>query len=518
MRKLLLASAAILGASGGLALAQPVSPNQGQVVAPYGAGPTYNNVSNSWGNASLDHGSAAAGGLSSYAYIGQGLYPKPTPGTVVIRLGGKVEADIGAVYSSLTNFGAFKSNPVFISSYMRLYPGFDGLSANGIRYGAQIELRENWQNGMTAGGNGLTAGTGAAAAPGIQSPSANTSAQTVMVRRAYTYVASDQAGIIRLGQGDGIVGLFDPCIFASQCFDAGVGVYQSALFGTWGAANAGGGGANNYPWLSQAGAEYGNNKIVYLSPQFFGFDIGFQYAPSMGNGYQNGATNLGLPNAPSTAVLSEGNINITSGTTSIRWYNQVGVGVRFDKAFGPVDVKAFGFYGHAMNEAIGTYTTTPIGTAGFRTVSTNAMHYDPLSYYLAGLAVTTAGLTAAIDYVGGRVDNQLNPTTTGGAPTSATVVGLTYLNGPWTAGTAVGWVDTQGSTNLTGISQRHQFEVAIGGNYRMAPGINLVAEYGYYQTHQGGFNFATNSASAATGGAYNDVKSNAFIFTTMLTW
>ena len=45
MRKLLMASAAILGASGSLALAQvppvPVTanPNQGQLAAPYGAGP-----------------------------------------------------------------------------------------------------------------------------------------------------------------------------------------------------------------------------------------------------------------------------------------------------------------------------------------------------------------------------------------------------------------------------------------------------------------------------------------------
>ena len=53
-----------------------------------------------------------------------------------------------------------------------------------------------------------------------------------------------------------------------------------------------------FAWLSQAGAEYANVKVVYLSPQIFGIDLGFQYAPSMGNGFANstGATaNITLP-------------------------------------------------------------------------------------------------------------------------------------------------------------------------------------------------------------------------------
>ena len=40
MRKLLMATAAIMGATGGLAYAQtPANPSQGQLAAPYGAGP-----------------------------------------------------------------------------------------------------------------------------------------------------------------------------------------------------------------------------------------------------------------------------------------------------------------------------------------------------------------------------------------------------------------------------------------------------------------------------------------------
>ena len=98
----------------------------------------------------------------------------------------------------------------------------------------------------------------------------------------------------------------------------------------------------------------------------------------------------------------------------------------------------------------------------------------------------------------------------------ATVAGLTYLNGPWTVGAVVGIVNSQGSANLNGISQRHQFETAIGGNYKLAPGVNLALEYDYYQTHQGDFNFATNVSGG--GGAFNDVKGQALFLTTALTW
>src|SRR3954467_12021048 len=90
MRKLLMASAAVLGATSGMALAQtPANPAQGQLSAPYGAGPATNNNNNAWGIANTPSGSAAAGPFST-------LYPPntiavPAPGTVVIRLNGRVE-------------------------------------------------------------------------------------------------------------------------------------------------------------------------------------------------------------------------------------------------------------------------------------------------------------------------------------------------------------------------------------------------------------------------------------------
>src|ERR1700719_2340330 len=101
MRKLLMASAAILGASGGLAMAQtsaPAAASQGQYAGPYGAGPAANNNNNSWGIGNTPSGSAAAGPLSTiYA---PNVNAVPAPGTVVIRLNGRVEVDAVAFYTA----------------------------------------------------------------------------------------------------------------------------------------------------------------------------------------------------------------------------------------------------------------------------------------------------------------------------------------------------------------------------------------------------------------------------------
>jgi len=81
---------------------------------------------------------------------------------------------------------------------------------------------------------------------------------------------------------------------------------------------------------------------------------------------------------------------------------------------------------------------------------------------------------------------------------------------------------------LTGISQRHEFEVTFGGNYNIAPGMYLVGEYMYTQRHQGGFDFVTGANGAgATGipgtagwkaGLTRDVHSNGILFSTVVTW
>jgi hypothetical protein len=519
MRKILMASAAILGASGSFAVAQtpvpPVAhPNQGQLAAPYGAGPAANNNNNSWGVANTPSGSAAAGPLSSiYA---PNVDAVPAPGTIVIRLNGKVEVDFDAAFTSadkgVTAAGApngYKVNPLGIGSYFRLYPGFDGVAANGIRYGAAVELRENFgaaDRPFTA--NGSTGGT-------ASSPSANSSTETIFVRRAFTYLASDKAGIVRIGQTDGVLGLFDNCVFTSQCWDAGVGNFNGGdniQSDTVQATDI------PFVWLAQAGAEYGNNKIVYLSPQFFGFDFGVQYAPSMGNAFQNSGLGVGCNQAGPTCI------GVTSGNDATRWYNQTAAGLRFQQSFGFVDFKAYGFYETAGKEnlttsAYSTPTAARLGTGG---ASAQTERYDNLNFYKAGAAVTAFNLTAAVDYIGGDVNGQLAMRPAGGAPMNAVLAGLTYANGPWALGAEYGVIDSQGDARLVGISQRHEYEIGAGGSYKVAPGLQLVAEYMYQHRHQGGYDFANASVgtggTATRAGVTRDSQGQSLTLSTVLSW
>jgi hypothetical protein len=74
-------------------------------------------------------------------------------------------------------------------------------------------------------------------------------------------------------------------------------------------------------------------------------------------------------------------------------------------------------------------------------------------------------------------------------------------------------VFSQGSANLTGISQRREFEVAIGGNYNIAPGLYLVGEYQFEARHQGGFDFVAGAV-----GPTRDSHGQGITFSTVVNW
>jgi hypothetical protein len=514
MRRVLLVSTMVFSAGGVGAYAQvpanpipPANPNQGQLAAPYGGGPAANNNNNAWGIANTPTGSKEAGPISTM--FAPNTNAVPPPGTIVIRLNGRVSAEVSVNFTSVGKGlnangtpSGFKLNPVGVSSLMRLYPGFDGTAANGLRYGASVELRENFGAADRTFAN--TAVGGAA-----NSPSANSSGQTVYVRRAFTYLASDHAGLLRFGQADGVIGLFDNCIFTTQCWDAGInGLNASDGFTATAPTGASG---VPFVWLAQSGAEYANNKIVYLTPQIYGFDFGVQYAPNEGNSFGNTGLSVGCNQAASTCI------NVSSGNDPTRWINQVGAGLRYQHNFGPADFKAYGFYETAGKENLTTTAYVPVS----RTAAVNSLRYDDLSFYKAGIAVTAANITIAADYIGGAVNGQLNMRPTGGVPTNAVMAGLTYAKGLITLGAQVGLIDTQGDARLTGVSQRREAEVSFGGTYKAAPGLQLVGEYTYVQRHQGGYDFnqaALGNAGGGPGTATRDAKGQGFLIATILTW
>ena len=85
--------------------------------------------------------------------------------------------------------------------------------------------------------------------------------------------------IFRAGQADGIISLFDNGVTTFQFLPI-----NNLQNGDDFAALTPGGAAVPFFFLSGAGAEYANTKLVYLSPQIAGVDFGIQYAPNTSNG------------------------------------------------------------------------------------------------------------------------------------------------------------------------------------------------------------------------------------------
>ena len=553
MRKFLLLSAAALAASPGVASAQQPEPptanlmrppTQGQWIVPWIQGPAANNNNNAYGTPGTYNGGA---GFAKNA--------TPTPGTVVIRLNGRVEVDMDAFWTTgntvLTSDGkVYKINPIAFGSRARLYPGVDGMANNGLRYGASIELRQNFMSGNTYAYTGNTAVTPAAGAPftpggntigsSAASPGGNTSAQTLFVRRAFTYLAADKFGLARFGTGDGIIGLLDPGIFSAQTWDAGAGNINGDVIN---AQAPGAGTAVPFAWLAQSSAEYSNTKIVYLSPQFFGIDLGFQYAPSMGNGYSDGVSASPVQgttcnaagaiqtsgSTPATSQSTSGCIGTTTGNDATRWYNQVVVGGRWQGTFGPLDTGIYVAYETAGKEQFNGKPNVLGSNGQYATNASNgAFRYDNLSFISAAAYSTLntgiGSFTLSFDYIGGAVNGQLAMRPTGGAPEEGFLQGLVYKNGRLTLGAEVGLLNSQGAAQLTKVSQRREVAMAFGGNYSLAPGLYLVLEYQYYYRHQGGYDFTGACVSGAPGclsttkGASRDGRGQGLQFSTVINW
>ena len=432
MRKFLMASAATLGAVSiaGAASAQTTPPPtflEGQVATtPSASPPAYANTNNAY-----QGGPALPGAIAI-----------PTPGTFVIKLNAAIVVEATLQSSSFSTYtqpapgttattgtgagagavaygatgGIYKQNAQSFQSYVRLYPGMDAMATNGLRYGGGIEVRENFSS-QTPGGGGTLDGTSA---------SSVTSAQTLFVRRNFVYVAGDQWGIVRFGQADGVTGIFDNGVTSFQSVSPSGGMNGSDVQGPLPANSYMG-----FPFPAQNGVEYGNEKLVYLSPQFFGFDIGLQYAPSNNNAEYNGLCGDGVSVTPSALGVSGTNNSYCSTTSSsplaadaARYLNQYVAGVRYQGTFGPVSLLAWGAY---EGSGIVDYTgTAPTGLA-------HSGHYNDkyngLSFGDFGVAVTVAGLTFGGTAITGRVNNnsQVNPQPQGGVNENAFLIGFQYI-------------------------------------------------------------------------------------------
>jgi len=516
MRKFLLASVATLGTGGlmGAAFAQapaaPVgAPSQGQVAYPLANPTAYVNDNNNYQAPALP-----------------GPLANPTPGTIVIHMNGKIQTTFQSEWGSVdtrtfappaagslnavlggNGTGTVKLNPYALDSFARLYFGADAMATNGLRYGAGLEIRENFTGQI--GSNTSTNASG------------YTCTETLYVRRAFTYFAGENWGIVRLGQADGVIGIFDN----------GVTTGQALINGLNGGDNQNVSGAGvPFFFLATQGAEYGNTKVVYLSPQIAGFDFGVQWAPNFSNGYGIGTGN------PVNASLSGAGIgtglgcsstgtsgcpNLASGPGILdgsKGTNQVVLGARYQGTFAGVGLLAYAAWeqsGHAHYTGLGT----PLTAAGQTILGTTTVpgstfngQYDGLNFGSGGIAATFAGFTFSANAIGGRLNGQGALAPQGGAPEVAYILGLKYVTGPLTLDIQAEEAWYQGNVVLTGVSQRRARAITFGGTYNVAPGFQVFAEYLWEDTQQAQNNFLTGAVGTAAGASLNNnVKNQGFL-------
>jgi hypothetical protein len=391
--------------------------------------------------------------------------------------------------ATTTHTTTAKLNPMQFIGYFRLYPGVDAMATNGLRYGAIVEIRQNFI-GQNYGST--TAGLQGAGANAGQSTSGSSCASTLYVRREAVYLGSNSMGIIRIGQDDGPFSQFDNGVTTFQ--------YGSGAWNGDGPDNIPGNAQPTFPFWSGIGAEYVASKAAYFSPRFAGFDFGASFAP-------NNQAN----NAAACAVAEPGCVALSSNPSTAfggasRQTNWVEVMARYQGTF-----NGFGVYGIAGYSASGNTKSTAAGS----------QQYNGFSVGDVGLTLSYAGFSVGGNVLFGDFNNQVQLQPKGGVSAVAWLGGVAYVNGPWQAYTSYynyqyqGACDTQSSGTSCGpIGQRYDDAFFVGGQYAIAPGLNAYAEYLYGQSHQGGVNLLNGGFS----GENNNVHIQSFIVGTRVQW
>ena len=88
----------------------------------------------------------------------------------------------------------------------------------------------------------------------------------------------------------------------------------------------------------------------------------------------------------------------------------------------------------------------------------------------------------------GELNGQGAPRPQNGASEIAYILALKYVTGPLTVGIQAEEAWYQGDVVLTGLSQRRARAITFGGNYAVAPGFTVFAEYLWQDVQQAGFN------------------------------
>jgi predicted porin len=368
------------------------------------------------------------------------------PGTFGVRIGGFFEftgawvddsADRNAVAIAAGAAGPARNvsrDKVDFRQDMELVLIVNGKAANGISYGAQIEFQ---MDNFIPGG-ATTAGT------------------AFDTDEAWGYVSSPTLGTLMFGDQDSA---------ASQMAISIPGAYQTGMSTQW----------DEFVALARDGNRYlvadindGNDstKVIYLSPQFFGFDFGVSFAPNRREGEEFRSVTSGLTAA--TQVLqrdpNDSNRNELSGA------------IRYRGTFGGIGVAA-GLAAHRMD------------------APENNVGNQDITEYQAGLNLSGFGFTVGGMYRWGNYSGVTGSALAQGRDGSSTWgFGGSYTMAAWQFGA---FYSKATRDNGVGFADREQTVWGLGVNYMFAPGMDIFANY----TNVADRNIAPGTAAAVAAGS-----------------
>lgn len=307
-----------------------------------------------------------------------------------------------------------------------------GKAANGLVYGLTIELQND--------NVGLGAGT------------------AIDSDEAFLFLRSPTLGSLIIGDDDSA---------ASQLQVRVPTIAGMGPDGNWDELLTNRGGTRNGNSYLLSGINDGSDatKIVYLSPQFFGFDFGLSYAPNAGEGERVGG---------GTAV-DGGGLTLPIGQRDrATLENEISAAVRYRGSFGNIGVQA----GFGMQMADAQSRVADRSAAGIPLTTGTATALQDVRAYTVGLSVTGFGVTVGGEYTWG----QYSGTSVGRAAlangrddSNHWVLGATYVAGAFSVGAYYG--QGEQDTNPAGVSKRDQSVWGIGVAYTIAPGLVAIASY-----------------------------------------
>lgn len=327
----------------------------------------------------------------------------------------------------------------------RIWVGADGVAANGLRYGARLEIR--------VAGAGTT----------------SDERGNIFFRRTTGYLGTPTLGQLRFGSG--MVTAVEQMYLGHYIGKIGTGTLDGDVPGFL--YTGGGGVAATSFWFSSSVV---NNfaAIGYYTPQFFGFDAGISFGFNNNSFLGNCATSSG------TSMVGCDRISDVGAGNANQLRNIIDAMLRYRGTFGPVGVAVSGGLRHASTaDAVG-------GAVPFNNPTVGIIGGE---FGFGGLSVggniyfgdANRGFTALPDNPGANNDSMFS-----------WQIGATYTIGAWSFGAAYHNLKSEGSTAIASDQRDQGF--ALGLTYNLAPGLALYAEYNYSKVKENGRDFDLQTA------------------------